>query len=92
MGDLIGWLRSHPAQALPQLAPGGARMLARTPTASAAMMAAHPSGRIVGVPGEEFSGMHLGAVPGQPPVAMAVPAGGQPPVLMGTAVPMGQPP
>ena len=30
VGELIGWLQAHPPQPLPQLAPGGARMMART--------------------------------------------------------------
>lgn len=88
VGDLINWLKMHPAAALPATAPGGARMLARTPTASAAMMAAHPSGRIVG----DFNNptVQLGQVPEagvvQGSVVMA-----QPVVPMGQAVPMGTP-
>ena len=102
VGDLINWLHAHPAMPLPQVAPGGARMLARTPTASAAMMAAHPSGRIVvGEPSiarrlsGQLSGTHLGAVPAQPPMVQGQPmcgAGVPAQVPMGMAVPMGQPP
>mmetsp|Transcript_12544 Transcript_12544/g.25488 ORF Transcript_12544/g.25488 Transcript_12544/m.25488 type:complete len:632 (-) Transcript_12544:150-2045(-) len=96
VGDLIGWLQAHPPQPLPQLAPGGGRMMARTPTESAAMMAAHPSGRLV--PREEvvagqLASASLGAVPvGQAAVSGAVgqlPMGQELP--MGTAVLMGQP-
>ena len=95
VGDLIGWLQAHPPQPLPQLAPGGARMMARTPTASAAMIAAHPSGRIVDPRGEtlagQMAGASLGAVPVAQPEAMGQPLpAGQEPVAMGEVV-MGQP-
>ena len=65
VGDLIGWLQAHPPQPLPQLAPGGARMMARTPTASAAMMVAHPSGQLVGPGMDTVIGQmaSLGVVP-----------------------------
>ena len=90
VGELIGWLQAHPPQPLPQLAPGGARMMARTPTESAAMIAAHPSGRIVapseGTLAAQLAGTSLGAVP----VATAQPLpAGQEPVVMGQ--PVGQP-
>ena len=87
VGDLVQWNLSHPAQPLPQVAPGGARMLARTPTASAALFAAHPSGRIdasgVAVPVGGGAGMgHLG---GPPPAAVPPPGGGMFPPQMGMA-------
>lgn len=103
VGDLIGWLQAHPPQPLPQLAPGGARMMARTPTASAAMMAAHPSGRIIDPSMEMVAGQMAGASLGAVPVAQAeaigqpLPAGqvpmamGDGEVLMGGPVIMGQP-
>ena len=72
-------------------------MMARTPTESAAMIAAHPSGRIVapseGTLAAQLAGTSLGAVPvavAQPvaqPEAMAQPLpAGQEPVVMGQPV------
>jgi len=99
VGDLIGWLQAHPPQPLPQLAPGGARMMARTPTASAAMIAAHPNGRVVAPRGEtladQLAGTSLGEVPVAQPVAQPEAMGqplpaGQEPAAMGEVV-MGQP-
>lgn len=87
VGDLVRWLHANPPQPLPQVAPGGARMLARTPTASAAMMAAHPSGRLVATPGMDVvTGQLADATLTGLPVVQAVAH-----VPMGEAVPMGQP-
>ena len=87
VGDLVRWLHANPPQPLPQVAPGGARMLARTPTASAAMMAAHPSGRLVATPGMDVvTGQLADATLTGLPVVQA-----EAHVPMGEAVPMGQP-
>ena len=73
VGDLVRWLHANPPQPLPQVAPGGARMLARTPTASAAMMAAHPSGRLVATPGMDVVTGHLGAQESTQPEVLSRP-------------------
>lgn len=56
-GTVHQWMKAHPPPALPAIPPGGARTLVRTPTASAAMIAAHPSGRVI--------------APGSPPLTPA---------------------
>ena len=71
-------------------------MMARTPTASAAMMAAHPSGRIINPSMEMVAGQMASASLGAVPVAQAVAVGqplpaGQVPMAMGEVLTGGRP-